>query len=274
MPQYILQLLLKDRTKGNGQFLSAGDGNKKASNGFYLGDAGADFTSPVNLDATNNTFTIKVDGVEAVISLTQPAVYNSGESLAAALQAAINDDATYIAESISVKVEYNDDPASFSYQKFGIISASKGSTSTVEMTDVPGPTSAVFGFVNGNADGESGKAQQGNIDPSSGIRMKVSGGELGSRGSITYISGFADQLNASLLAMLDKGDGILSNKLNSLDSDKDKLANERERLDTRMSAQEARLKSQFLFNDALVSKLNSTGDFITQQFEAMNRAND
>jgi flagellar hook-associated protein 2 len=62
--------------------------------------------------------------------------------------------------------------------------------------------------------------------------------------------------------------------LNSLDNDKDKLANERERLDTRMSAQEARLKSQFLFNDALVSKLNSTGDFITQQFEAMNRAND
>jgi flagellar capping protein FliD len=260
--------------KGNGQFLSAGDGNKKASNGFYLGNAGADFTSPVNIDATNNTFTIEVDGVEAVISLTQPAVYNSGESLAAALQAAINDDATYTAESISVKVEYNDDPASFSYQKFGIISASKGSTSTVEMTDVPGSTSAVFGFVNGNADGESGKAQQGNIDPSSGIRMKVSGGELGSRGSITYISGFADQLNASLLAMLDKGDGILSNKLNSLDNDKDKLANERERLDTRMSAQEARLKSQFLFNDALVSKLNSTGDFITQQFEAMNRAND
>ena len=48
------------------------------------------------------------------------------------------------------------------------------------------------------------------------------------------------------------------------------LAEKRERLDIQMSAQEARLKSQFLYNDALVSKLNSTGDFITQQFEAMN----
>ena len=256
--------------KGNGQFLSANDGNKKASNGFYLANAGADFTSPVNIDATNNTFTIEVDGIEAVISLAQPAVYNSGESLAAALQAAINDDPTYAADGISVKVEYNDDPASFSYQKFGIISGSIGDTSTVEMVDVPGPTSAIFGFVNGKADGESGKAQEGKIDPASGIRMKVTGGALGSRGSITYISGFADQLNASLLAMLDKNDGIISNKLNALDNDKVQLADKRERLDARMSAQEARLKSQFLFNDSIVSKLNSTGDFIKQQFEAMN----
>jgi flagellar capping protein FliD len=84
------------------------------------------------------------------------------------------------------------------------------------------------------------------------------------------VSGFADQLNASLLAMLDSGDGLISNKLNALDNDKLQIAEKRERLDTRMSAQESRLKSQFLFNDAIVSKLNSTGDFIKSQFDAMN----
>ena len=51
-----------------------------------------------------------------------------------------------------------------------------------------------------------------------------------------------------------------------------KLEEKKERLDTRMSAQEARLKSQFLYNDAIVSKLNSTSDFITQQFGAMNNS--
>jgi len=259
--------------KGNGQYLSATDGNKKASNGFYIAGPGTDFTSPVNIDSTNNTFTIKVDGIEAIISLAEPAVYNSGESLAAALQTAINKNASFDAEDIEVKVEYNDDPASFSYQKFGIISASIGETSTVEMIDVPGGASSVFGFINGFADGESGKAQVGEIDPSSGIRLKITGGAVGSRGSVTYISGFADQLNASLLSMLDSGDGLITNKLNALDNDKLKLTEKRERLDTRMSAQEARLKSQFLYNDAIVSKLNSTGDFITQQFEAMNNAN-
>ena len=256
--------------KGNGQYLSATDGNKKASNGFYIANAGADFTSPVNIDATNNTFTLKVDGVNAVISLAQPAVYNSGESLAAALEAAINADATYAADGIKVKVEYNDDPASFSYQKFGIISGSIGENSTVAMVDVSGGASAIFGFISGKADGKSGKAQEGDIDPSSGIRMKITGGALGSRGSVTYISGFADQLNTSLLSLLDNKTGLITTKQNSLDNDKVQLAEKRERLDTRMSAQEARLKSQFLYNDAIVSKLNSTGDFITQQFEAMN----
>ena len=259
--------------KGNGQYLSATDGNKKASNGFYIANAAADFSLGVNLDATNNTFTIEVDGVERTISLAQPAPYNTGEGLAEALETAINEDPTFLADKISVKVEYNDDPASFSYQKFGIISGSIGENSSVKMIDVPGPTSALFGFVNGKADGETGKAQVGNIDPSSGIRMKITGGALGDRGTLTYVSGFADQLNASLLSMLDSTSGLISNKLNALDNDKTKLAEKRETLDTRMSAQEARLKSQFLYNDAIVSKLNSTGDFIKQQFEAMNNAN-
>ena len=256
--------------KGNGQYLSASDGNKKASNGFYIASTAADFTAGVNLDATNNTFTIKVDGVETVISLAIPSSYNSGDGLAAALEAAINDDPTYKSDGIKVKVEYNDDPSSFSYQKFGIISGSIGENSSVEMVDVPGPASAVFGFINGFASGETGKAQEGDIDPSSGIRMKITGGALGSRGSVTYISGFADQLNASLLSILDNKNGLITNKQNALDNDKVQLAEKRERLDTRMSAQEARLKSQFLFNDAIVSKLNSTGDFIKQQFDAMN----
>lgn len=258
--------------KGNGQYLSATDGNKKASNGYYIANVAADFTAEVNLNATNNSFTIEVDGVERTISLAQPAAYNSGEGLAAALQKAINDDPTFTEEGIEVKVEYDNDPASFSYQKFGIISGSTGATSSVKMVDVPGPTSAIFGFINGQADGQTGKAQEGNIDPSSGVRLKITGGALGDRGTVTYISGFADQLNANLLSLLDNKSGLIITKQNALDNEMLKLEEKKERLDTRMSAQEARLKSQFLYNDAIVSKLNSTSDFITQQFEAMNNS--
>ena len=258
--------------KGNGQYLSATDGNKKASNGYYIANSAADFTAGVNLDATNNSFTIEVDGVERTISLAQPSSYNSGAGLAAALQKAINDDVTFKADGIEVKVEYDDDPASFSYQKFGIISGSTGASSSVKMVDVPGPTSAIFGFINGQADGQTGKAQEGQIDPSSGVRLKITGGALGDRGSVTYISGFADQLNANLLSLLDNKSGLIITKQNALDNEMLKLEEKKERLDTRMSAQEARLKSQFLYNDAIVSKLNSTSDFITQQFGAMNNS--
>ena len=49
---------------------------------------------------------------------------------------------------------------------------------------------------------------------------------------------------------------------------------EREKLDARMEAREARLRSQFLYNDAIIQTLNSTLDFVQQQFDAMNGNND
>ncbi len=261
------------QAKSSGQYLSAQNGNTDATNGYYIANEAADFTSPVNIDSTNNTFTIMVDGVEAEITLNQPAVYNSGESLAAVLQTAINDNATLSAEGIIVKVEYTDDPTSSAYQKFGIISGSTGADSSVEMVEVSGAASSTFGFINGVANGSSGEAQDGDIDPASGIRIKVTGGELGDRGTVTYISGFADQLNETLLSMLDSSNGLITNKQNALTAEQDGLIEERAELDARMEAREALISAQFLYNDALVSTLNTTADFITQQFEAMNSDN-
>lgn len=255
--------------KGKGQFLTAQNGNQAATNGFYIANPAADFSTPVILDATNNTFTIEVDGVEAEITLNQPAVYNSGATLAAALQEAINTNATLKDAGKQVQVEYNDDPASFAYQKFGIISASKGGDSSVTMKEVPAAASTTFGFIAGQADGEAGKAKEGEIDDASGIRLKVTGGALGDRGTVSYVTGFGDQLNDILSGILDFKNGSITNKQSALDTEKEDLLADRERLDARLAAQEARLKSQFLFNDAIIQKLNSTGDFIKQQFEAM-----
>jgi flagellar hook-associated protein 2 len=70
--------------------------------------------------------------------------------------------------------------------------------------------------------------------------------------------------------MLDSSNGLITNKQNALTSEQDGLIEERAELDARMEAREALISAQFLYNDALVSTLNSTADFITQQFEAMN----
>lgn len=223
-------------------------------------------------DIHATTFRINVDGVEADITLAQPAAYNSGESLAAVLETAINENTTLKDANKSVVVEFNDDPASFAYQKFGIISASKGGDSSVTMVSVPAGTSTALGFIPGQADGEKGKEKVGEIDDASGIRVKVSGGGLGDRGSVTYISGFGDQLNDILKGILDDKTGAIPNKQEALDNEKEDITEERTRLEERLAAQEARLKSNFLFNDAIIQTLNSQGDFIKQQFEAMANA--
>ena len=259
---------------GSGQFLRAVDGNEKASPGFYIGAESAGFDTPVTLDATNSTFTLEVDGVEAEVSLNFPATYISGSALASALQAAINDTEAFKSEGVSVKVEYTDDTASFAYNKFGIISNTSGAESGVSVKDLSNEAADLFGFVRGVGDGEVGKDATGSIDDASGIRLKITGGDIGDRGSVTYITGFGDQLRDLMLNYLDNSGGSISNKLNALDSDLDVVSEDRTELGTRIDAQEARLKAKFLYNDSLIQILNSTLDFVKQQFDALNGNND
>lgn len=254
---------------GNGQFLRAADGNVKATPGFYLGNTAADFSSAVELNATNNSFRINIDGVEADVTLNEPATFVSGSALALALQAAINNTAEFKDQNIGVKVEYTDDPTAFSNGKFGIISNATGAKSGVQIAQVSNDAAAVFGFSVGIGDGAQGKAEQGSASAASGIRLKVNGGSIGDRGSVTFISGFADQLKNLLSTVLTGQNSVLGVRQSGLETDKETINQDRERLNTRLAATEARLRSQFLVNDLIVSKLNSTLDYVKSQFEAM-----
>ena len=258
---------------GNGQFLRAVDGNTKASPGYYIGSESAGFDTPIVLDANNSTFKIAVDGVEADVSLSYPATYVSGSALASALQQAINGTSEFQAENISVKVEYTDDTGSFAYNKFGIISNSTGAGSSVEIKDVSNEAANIFGFVRGIGDGAKGKDASGAVDDASGLRLKVTGGDIGARGSVTYISGFGDQLKDILLNFLDNSSGTITNKLSALDQDITTVEEDRADLEARMDAQEARLKAKFLYNDSLIQTLNTTLDYVKQQFDALNGNN-
>ncbi len=259
--------------KGGGQYLTALNGNTAATNGYYVAGQSAILSAgTVTIDATNDTFTIELDGFEAVITVPQT-TYGTGAALASAIQTAINDNAAIDAENLSVKVDYTDDIASTAYGTIGIISTSTGSDSSVLITDVSNDAATAFGFIEGQADGEIGKEQDGNIDNASGIRVKVTGGAIGDRGTVTYIAGIADQLKDLLQGILDPNSGILATKFNTLDEQNETLAEDKESFETRISATEARLKAQFLYNDAIIATLKTTGDYLTQQFEAMANAN-
>lgn len=257
---------------GSGQYLRAQDGNVAATNGYYYAGQSDVVNGPVTIDATNDTFTIEVDGVEAVINVTH-GIYATGAALASELQDSINNNATLDAEDLSVKVEYTDDPTSALDGIISIISASTGVTSEVLINDVNADAATAFGFVEGQADGEKGKAQNGEIDDASGIRLKVEGGDLGARGTVTYISGIADQLKDILQNFLDPNGGTLDTKLDALDRQQETLDEDRESFDARIAATEARLKAQFLYNDSIIATLKTTENYLTQQFEAMANAN-
>ncbi len=257
--------------KGNGQYLTGTNGNTDASNGFYVANQSAVLTAPVVIDATNDTFTMELDGLEAVIAVPQT-TYATGALLATAIAKAINENTIFDDEDLTVKVDYTDDVASSAYGTIGIISTSTGTGSSVIMKDVSNDAATAYGFIVGQADGEVGKKQDGDIDEASGIRTKVTGGALGNRGSVTYIAGIADQLKDLLQGILDPTRGTLATKFNTLDRQQETLDEDRESFDARIAATEARLKSQFLYNDSIIASLKTTESFLTQQFEAMANA--
>lgn len=260
--------------EGNGQFLSAQNGNAAATNGYYIANQTSLFPSGsevLSAGNNNNTFNVKVDGVETTITLS--GTYNDASVLAADLQTEFDNNADLQAKDLTVKVEFTNDPSSFSHGKISLISGSTGSTSKIEITDITTEASTVFGFIKGQGDGETGKDQDGDIDDASGIRVKVTGGDLGERGSVTYVSGIANQLKNLLQDYLDPNSGILNTKFETLDKQNEILAEEKDSFNSRMDAREAQLAAQFAYNDAIIASLNTTANYLTQQFEAMAASN-
>jgi flagellar hook-associated protein 2 len=257
--------------KGSGQVLNAQNGNTAALNGFYLSTLSLDFTAPVVIDSgavsPNNKFTVEVDGEEQLITIPDN-TYATGDQLAEAIEKAINEKSVYDGKDISVTVDYEDDVASIHFGRMGIISNAVGTESSVKITDAPQGISTTLGFANGIGLGKVGSAQVGDIDPATGISIKVLGGVIGDRGSVSFVSGIADRLSDLLEFMLKTG-GTIDNKQNLLDDRLESLSEESVALDARFAAKEARLASQFAFNDALIASLNTTQDFLTQQFEAL-----
>ena len=80
--------------------------------------------------------------------------------------------------------------------------------------------------------------------------------------------GIAVRLDTVLAGYLGTS-GALSSRMDGLNTRIADLNNQRGTLDQRMEALEARLLAQFTAMDALVSQLNSTGDYLTQQFSAL-----
>ena len=129
-------------------------------------------------------------------------------------------------------------------------------------------------MVKGIGDGEVCSERKGERDDASGIRLTVTGGSIGARGTVSYVTGFADQLKDTLSTFLNGDTSLLSVRQQGLEQDKEDIATDRSDLDSRISAMEARLKSQFLYNDAIIQKLTNTQDFVKQQFDVLNASRD
>ncbi|MCR9278819.1 MAG: flagellar filament capping protein FliD [Pseudomonadaceae bacterium] len=244
---------------GSGQFLTVPVGPQPASSGFYRGASTAGF--PQTLDANSNNFVISVDGVSSGTITLAETSYASGADLASEMQSQINADATLSASGREVSVAYdgvND--------RFNITSSELGSDSTVSISSIGSGVEAALGLTVGL--GTPGENAGRVDDDASGVQIQITGGEAGSRGSVTLVRGLMNQLDRYLDSALSFG-GAIDAKLGTLDSLLGEIDQEEERFNTRINSLEARLRTQFAAADALISTLNSTSSFLDSQLSSL-----
>lgn len=246
--------------QGSGQVLRAATGNVPAKPGFYLNAAIGNLAS----STTNDTFKVTVDGIPSSLITLGTITLTDPDTVANSLQSAINNNPAILAGGVGVTVEF--DPVTGG---FGIISKSTGPTSSVTLSEITGSAGAIFGFATGKgAKGASGSSAQGAPDPSSGIRVRVLGGAIGTRGNVSFVRGIADRLDTLVESYL-ANNGMLTNREDSLTDELEEIAEDRANLQTRLQNSEDRLRASFLANDLIISGLNTTSDFLSSQLKIL-----
>lgn len=254
---------------GAGQFLRASEGSEAAKPGFVTSSVLSDLNVPLTVtagevSAGDYEFAINVDGiVSGTISLAE-GTYSTAPELAVALQEAINSDTVLSAADKSVSVDFD-----LGLGTYGVISTTTGATSSVNFTELSANMISQFGVAIGG--GTAGTDATGDLNDAAGIRVRVIGGAIGTRGTVSYIEGAAYKLSELFDNLLDS-DGVLDVKVDSLSDLLATVVESKIALNERIEAFEAQLVSQFTFADGLISQLKTTEDFLSQQLSILSEA--
>ncbi len=236
----------------------------------------------LTIDANNDEFTIRVDGVTSSSILLTQGVYADGDALAAHIQAQINNDENLRNNGAAVSVVYD-----ALNNEFDINSVRYGSESTLEFVTVDTNTSNDLGFsagsgtdgvdvagtINGSLATGDGQVLTSSAGVSEGLSLLISSGTTGNRGSVSFSRGIAVTLEDIISSFLDSDTGYISTREDGLNSDLEAISDQRVKLNTRVASLEARLVAQFSALDSLIANFNATSTYLEQQLQNLPKPN-
>ncbi len=268
-----------------------------AATGFQTGDILVNygpgttlFFESVSKDGVSSTGTVGSGATLEVKSVTDPlnlipavAVYSGGFDSSGALDGFGNpsglvrgQDLTQVSVTYdgstdggSFRIDFGNDvdfhvqsPNEFAETSLGLAETTDNSFGNVFGLNVQGT-------IGGNiALGVGQRLTGGTGSQAEGLRIDVTGGELGHRGTVNFNRGIAEQLESYLEDLLDSSGG-LGIKQTGLQEELAEISEERVALDDRIEQFQARLAQQFSFNDSIIQQLNTTQDFLKQQFDIL-----
>jgi flagellar hook-associated protein 2 len=242
--------------------------SQMATNGSAQGSQAAQTTIT---QGVNDTLNVTVDGVSGTVTLA-PGTYTAA-SLAQQLQTQINGTAAFSSAGVSVV-------ASQSGGVLTLTSQSYGSSSNVNVTGGDGSAALfgtatstqgvdVAGTINGVPATGSGQFLTGATGTATeGLDLQISGGTTGNRGSVTFTRGFADQLNTLLGGYLGTS-GLLTSATDGINTEITNNQTQQTALNAHLATVQATYMAEFTSLDTLISSMQTTSSFLTQQFNAM-----
>lgn len=244
-----------------------------ATQGMSVGDF--DLTAGLNVIAANTSIGVTLDGVTASVALTEGSY--SASQLAAMIQSAINGNSTFVSKGSSVA-------ATVDGSGFLTISSNRyGSESSISLLDEAGtPVSGfmgvatntagvdVAGTIGNQAATGSGQYLTSDGGNSIGLKLQVAGGSTGVRGTVSYSQGYAYSLSSLVTSIL-AGNGQLNGRTSGINDSIKDIEKQREVLNQRLENIEKRYRAQFTALDAMLSSMNATSNYLTQQLAAMEK---
>lgn len=211
-----------------------------------------------------------------IANVTIPAGSYTPADLAKVIQSSINGVSAFSKTGSTVSASIGADG------KLVLASAKYGSLSNISLTDVSGTTvAAVFGAsasvkgldVAGTLGGYpvvgSGQTLTGAAgSPAEGLKVEVTGGAVGDRGTVSFSQGYAYQLNNLATSLLGKT-GMISSRTDGLNKSIKDIAAQRQKFADKLEDVEARYRKQYSALDVALSRMQTTQAYLTQQLAAL-----
>jgi flagellar hook-associated protein 2 len=233
-----------------------------ATQGNAVGGAAAALTISAG---ANDTLSLTVDGIAA--SVTLAAGTYTAASLAAEIQAKVNGSSTLATAKVTIAVTQSAGVLTLTSTRYGSASivALSGGNAKADLfgTQVETAGVNVAGTIGGLAATAAGQTLTGAGD-AAGLVLTVTGGATGDRGTVSYSRGYAYELDKLVGKMLST-DSIVEGRIAGLNKTISGLTPQRTAIITRLEGVEKRLRAQFTALDVVMSRMQQTSSFLSQQ---------
>lgn len=229
---------------------------------------------PVRLEKGDNSFKLKVDGLDSKKITLSAKEYPNKSELLEELQTQINADSNFQKKKISVEAHFFNNRLLLVSERYGsnssveVVQAAKGLkenlgfrvTRGITGEDVAGTFNHVAGIGSGRTLTGKGSAE--------GLKIEVKEGRTGDRGQVFFSHGVGAQLY-ELSSQFLKKDGIIKVRTDGYSDRIRDLGKDREKLARKLKTSRQRYLKKYSALDATLGKMRSTSSYLSRQLASL-----